>query len=103
MRKFLHHDPDTRELRLVYTDLYNGQHERTEYRVTAGRGGEVIHRRADLDGTPVLGAAPLLYFKNYSAVVPVWTEETAVGLTTKTPCPKAANTRRKCALCAAGT
>ena len=105
MRKFLSHDAETRELRLVYTDLWDGQHERTEYRVTSDRvGGHVVRNRADLDGTPILGTVPGLYFRNPlgRGETLVWTEETAVGVTVKTPCPRAANARRKCTLCADG-
>jgi hypothetical protein len=101
MRKFLYHDPEARELRLVYTDLWDGQHERTEYRVTSDRGGDVIRGRADLDGTPVFGTVPGLYIRNaHGGHVQVWTQEVAIGPTVKTPCPKATNPRRKCALCA---
>lgn len=100
MRKFLYHDPDTRELRLVYTDLYAGQHERTEYRVTSSRGGSVIRNQPARDGAPVFGTAPSLYIKSpHGDPIPVWTEETATGPTVKTPCPKATSARRKCRLC----
>jgi outer membrane receptor for Fe3+-dicitrate len=104
MRKFLSHDSETGELRLVYTDLWEGQHERTEYRVTSDRvGGHVLRNMTEWDGRPVLGAVPGLYVKAADGFgqIPVWTEETAIGPTIKTPCPKAASSRRKCALCAA--
>lgn len=104
MRKFLSHDSETSELRLVYTDLWDGQHERTEYRVTSDRvGGHVVRNMAEWDGRPVLGNVPGLYVKSADRYhdIPVWTEETAIGQTVKTPCPKAVNARRKCALCAA--
>ena len=104
MRKFLAHDAETRELRLVYTDVWDGQHERTEYRVTSERaGGNVVRNRPELDGKPILGTVPGLYFRNGSGFgeTLVWTEQTAVGLTVKVPCPRAVNARRKCTLCAA--
>ena len=102
MRKFLYHDPGTRELRLVYTGQYAGQHERTEYRVTSGRGGNVIRNQPDRDGAQVFGAVPGLYIKSPGgSSIAVWTEETAIGPTVKTACPKAVNARRKCDLCAA--
>jgi len=101
MRKFLYHDPGTRELRLVYTGQYAGQHERTEYRVTSGRGGNVIRNEPGRDGAPVFGTAPGLYIKGPAGnLIPVWTEEIAVGPTVKTACQKAADARRKCGLCA---
>lgn len=102
MQKFLAHDAETRELRLVYTDLWRGEHERTEYRVVSARGGEPVHNMAEWAGTPVHGTVPGLYVRGaFGSQVPVWTEETAIGPTVKTPCPKATNNRRKCALCAA--
>jgi hypothetical protein len=105
MRKTLRHDPDTGELRLVYTDLWQGQHERTEYRVwTRFDDGERVRNRADLDGREVSGVAPDLYIANR---VPgaishtlIWTEPVPVGPTVKTPCPRASSARRKCSLCA---
>jgi hypothetical protein len=111
MRKFLSHDSETGELRLVYTDLWDGQHERTEYRVTDMRGGSPLRGNAfrELDGREVTGTAPDLYLPprgrtlSTDFVPRVWTEPTAIGLTVKTPCPKAVNPRRKCALCAAET
>jgi hypothetical protein len=64
MTKTLRHDASTGELRLVYTDLWNGQHERTEYRVTGEReGGRPVRNRPELDGTPVLGTVPGLYIR----------------------------------------
>lgn len=102
MRKYLRHDSETRELRLVYTDLWRGQHEHTEYRVTDCRGGDVVRNRADLDGQSVSGGLPDLYVDRPwpHNVMRVWAEEAPVVPTVKTPCPKAANLRRKCALCA---
>lgn len=104
MRKTLAMDAVTREMRLVYTDLWEGQHERTEYRVTSDRtGGHVVRNMPELAGTPVLGTVPGLYIqgpgRRRSAVI--WTEQTAVGPTVRTPCARAASARRKCALCVA--
>ena len=104
MRKQLQHDSDTGELRLVYTDLWDGNHERTEYRVMSDRvDGRPVRNRADLDGTPVLGNVPSLYIRNPSGFgeTLIWTEQVATGPTVKTPCPAAANARRKCAECSA--
>ena len=108
MHKYLEHNSETGELRLVYVDLWDGQHERTEYRVTDMRGGAPLRggHWASMDGRAVSGHAPDLYLKPvgpFSAAdrAPrVWTEERAVGPTVKTPCPRATNARRKCALCA---
>ena len=68
-------------------------------------GGHVVRNMPDFDGWPVVGNAPDLYVWTQDGYrrVPVWTEPTAIGLTVKTPCPKAVNARRKCALCAAET
>lgn len=106
MRKTLVFDQGTRELRLVYTDLWNGAHERTEYRVTGDRGGSPLRgsQWADMDGRAVSGRAPDLYLGgSYGAgdrAPRVWTESAPVGPTVKTPCPKVGNARRKCAMCA---
>jgi hypothetical protein len=108
MRKHLRYDEETRELRLVYSDLWNGSHERTEYRVTDMRGGAPLRgsQWAGMDGRAVSGHAPDLYLKPVGPfgatdrAPMVWTEPTAVGPTVKTPCPGSANARRKCALCA---
>ena len=104
MRKFLAHDAESGELRLVYTDLWDGQHERTEYRVTGGRGGGVLRNHADFDGREVFGTVPGLYIKSpLGQPVPVWTQEVAIGPTVKTPCRRQASRsgRAKCTLCAA--
>ena len=106
MRKTLVMDDATREMRVVYTDLWDGQHERTEYRVISGRGdSHVVRNMPEFDGRPVLGTSPSLYVKSADRFrdIPVWTQEVAVGPTVKTTCPKASNPRRKCALCAAET
>lgn len=102
MRKFLHHDTQTRELRLVYADLWRGNHERTEYRVTDARtNGRVVRNMPDLDGTPVHGTMPNLYIKGmHGHTRYVWPQETSVGPTVKVPCPKAVDARRTCDLCA---
>ena len=111
MIKSLRHDSGTGELRLVYTDLWEGQHERTEYRVTDMRGGVPLRgaQWAGMDGRKVSGNAPDLYlapigpFGAADRAPRVWTEERAIGPTVKTPCPKASNARRKCQQCQADT
>ena len=104
MHKFLSHDEASGELRLVYADLWDGQHERTEYRVMSERtGGHPLRNMQDMDGREVFGHAPDLHIKLGpwgERTAMVWTEERAIGPTVKTPCPKAGNRRRKCALCA---
>ena len=101
MNKTLRHDTETGELRLVYADLWQGQHERTEYRVIDQPCGDGVRRRPDLDGTPVLGTAPDLYFEQgpFKAKIWVWTDQRAVGPTVKTPCARSGRSRRKCSLC----
>lgn len=100
MRKTLVMDADTREMRVRYHDTWNGNHEVTEYRVTDVRGGDAVHNLPDYAGLPVLGTVPGLYIRPVYTEIPVYTQETAVGPTVKTPCPKATNRRRKCTLCA---
>jgi hypothetical protein len=104
MRTFLSHDEASGELRLVMTDLWDGQHERTEFRVVRDD-GSVMRNRPELDGKQAhedRGA----YYPWYIQVGDMGgrsrfrTEDRAVDLTAKVPCPKAENRRRKCALCA---
>lgn len=105
VRKFLRYDVEARELWLVYADLWDGQHERTGYRVTGDRGGAPLRgsQWAEMDGRVVSGRAPDLYLAgSYGAAdrAPrVWTESAPVGPTVKIPCPRASNARRKCAAC----
>jgi hypothetical protein len=107
MQRVLRYDAEAQELRLVYTDLWRGEHERTEYRVTDMRGGDPLRGKAfaEMDGREVTGTAPDLWLKPRGTVqatdfVPrVWTESKPVVPTVKTPCPRAANPRRKCGLC----
>ena len=101
MRTFLSHDEASGELRLVMTDLWNGQHERTEFRVinddgtTVRRGQEfdglTAHRFGSVWQTRRNSTAPWMSFS---------VEQRATGETVKVPCRKAENRRRKCTLCA---
>ena len=107
MRKYLRHDDESGELHLVYADLWQGNHEVTEYRVMnryddGGSDLRVIRGRPDLDGTVVHGTAPDLWIRTgpMSLQYPVYTEAGARSVPVKTPCPRASNARRKCALCA---
>ena len=99
MRTFLQHDEASGELRLVMTDLWEGQHERTEFRVV-NSDGTPLRRGKEFDGLQVYGRAGAWYVKPLGHEVRV---NTAIGeraVTTQTPCPKAENRRRKCTLCA---
>lgn len=102
MVKTLVHDAETGELRLRYSDLWQGNHEVTEYRVMDAReGGRTVRKRADLDGRQVLGIAPDLYIRDqWGYVTHIWTDNAPVR-SDKTPCPRASNARRKCGQCAA--
>lgn len=106
MNKTLVMDPETREMRLIYTDTWDGQHERTEYRVLSDRaGGRVLRGLEDFDGKQVHGHAPNLYVKLGpwgERTAPVWTEDAPVRPTVKIPCSRATNRRRKCQLCQDG-
>jgi hypothetical protein len=95
MRTYLRHDAGARELRLVMTDYYNGQHERTEYTVV-NSDDEPIRRMAELDGLRVHGGMVTM---PSGARVPVRTMPGQRSATQRTDCPKAANRRRKCSLC----
>jgi hypothetical protein len=109
VRRFLHIDEETRELRLVITDLFDGMHERTEFRVL-GSGGDVLRgleqwghlegRGVDFDGrfflTPEPGDSGGSFRRTY-----LETQERAIGITTKVRCPRVINRRRRCELCLA--
>jgi len=99
MRTFLSHDEASGTLRLVMTDLYDGQHERTEFHVV-NEDGTPVRRMADLDGQQVYGRAGLWYIKPLGREVRVNTLPGERAETVRTPCPKVENRRRKCALCA---
>jgi hypothetical protein len=117
MRRFLHIDETTRELRLVMVDLWDGKHERTEFRVidSDGRPLRGESRWRHLDGAPVdsvrIGQGLRYYCAPSSNRPPslAWesdrvyfdVEESAVGPTEKTPCARAQNRRRRCDLCRA--
>ena len=103
MHTFLHHDEASGELRLVMTDLWDGQHERTEFRVIDSD-GRPVRRGQDFDGlTAYRDSFGGYYVKRGQwgeREVHVTAEQRATGETVKTPCPKVASKRRKCALCA---
>ena len=99
MRTFLQHDEASGELRLVMADLWDGQHERTEYHVV-NSDGTPYRRGAEFDGLQVYGHAGSWYVKPMGREVRVNTLPGERAETVKTPCPKAENRRRKCQLCA---
>jgi hypothetical protein len=54
VRRWLRLDTETRELRLVLTDLFDGRHTRAEYRCIGDEGRALRgHRWAHLEGTRV--------------------------------------------------
>lgn len=105
MREYLRHDAETGQLRMVFTDLWRGQHETTEF-VVIGDDGSPVRRGQHFDGMTVGGDIPgehyitdrltgrRIYFK---------VAQTAVS-ETKTACRRMASKsgRAKCALCQAG-
>ncbi len=99
MQTFLSHDAATGELWLVVADYWEGQHERTAYHVV-NSDGTPIRRMAELDGLQVYGRAGEWYVKPLGHEVRVNTLPGERAATTRTPCPKAENRRRKCTLCA---
>ncbi len=101
MRTFLHHDSDSGELRLVMTDYWEGQHERTEFRVI-NDDGTTVRRGQEFDGLAAYRFGSVWQARRNSAApwITFSVQPRAIGETVKTPCPKAANRRRKCALCA---
>jgi hypothetical protein len=99
MDTFLSYDTESGELMLVMADLWDGQHERTEYHVVNSDGAP-LRRGAEFDGLQVYGNAGAWYIKPLGREVRVNTLPGEHAATVKTPCPKAENRRRKCALCA---
>ena len=103
MRMHLEHDSETGRLMLVMSDLWNGQHEETRYTV-ADPYGNVVRRRQDLDGVTVAasGLHDGVYYARPGGVARSLPFRTLAGEkseTVRTPCRKAGNARRKCALC----
>jgi hypothetical protein len=106
MRKFLSHDLESGELRLVFADLWDGQHERTEYTVVNSDGSR-MRNRPELDGVTVWQDTGPEGFRWYVLGATsnhhryISTEGTAE--TVRTPCRRLASPsgRAKCALCAA--
>ena len=99
MQTFLSHNSETGELMLVMADLWDGQHERTAYHVV-NSDGTPMRRGAEFDGLQVYGTAGAWYVKPLGREIRVNTQPGERAATVKTPCPKAENRRRKCALCA---
>jgi hypothetical protein len=94
VRRFLHVDEATRELRLVMTDTFDGVHERTEFRCI-GSDRQPLRGAYWLayDGADVAGDWPrfhLVQKLSTDPFVPVAVEERAVGITERVPCADAA-------------
>ena len=101
MSRYLRYDPDARQLMLVLTDLYRGQHERTEYPLAGN-----TSRGLEFDGARVTGNG---YAEPYRAITGTgimqrripFDVEPAPQVTTRTPCRRLASKsgRARCALC----
>jgi hypothetical protein len=103
MRTFLSHDEASGELRLVMTDLWDGQHERTEFRVVSDE-GRPIRKGQNFDGLTAYRDA---FGGWYAKVGPSLREarfavEKLAVREAKTQCRRLASKsgRAKCALCA---
>ena len=99
MRRFLSYDSESGKLRLVFTDLYAGQHERTEYTVV-NDDGSPVRRGQEFDGLPVFSAG-YHYVKVGPARREVPVRTYGAAETVKTPCRRFASKsgRARCALC----
>jgi hypothetical protein len=108
VRRFLHIDEKTHELRLVITDLADGHHERTEFRVLGSDGrvlrgvawGHLEGRRVEYDGRFSLVPERHEYGATFRRTY-LDLQEPAIGVTAKVRCPRATNRRRRCDLCRA--
>ena len=108
MRRFLHIDEETHELRLVITDLFDGMHERTEFRVLGSDGdvlrgaeawGHLEGHRVEFDSRRFyLAPEPGGYGGSFRRTY-LDTQERAIGITVKVRCPRATDRRRRCGLC----
>lgn len=99
MRSFLHQDEASGELWLVFTDLYDGKHERTEFRVI-NSDGSPIRRYGHLSGLPAYRGASCHYVRVGGQEVPFQVETGAMP-TEKIVCRRLASKSRraKCLLC----
>ena len=102
MRQFLSRDAKSGQLRLVFTDLWEGQHERTEFVVVNTDGSPVRHGQ-NYDGLDVFGSGAGGHYVKIGPTrreVHVRTDGQA-STTVKTPCRRLASKsgRAKCALC----
>lgn len=99
VRSFLSQDEASGELRLVFTDLWDGMHERTEFRVI-NSDGSPIRRYGHLNGVPAYHGAGCHYIRVDGQDVP-FQVETGVMPTEKTVCRRLASKsgRAKCLLC----
>jgi hypothetical protein len=103
MRQFLSYEAESGALLLVFTDLYAGQHERTEF-VVVNTDGSPVRRGQDYDGLDVYGNGAGGHYVKIGPArreVPVRTSGES-ATTFKTPCRRAASKsgRAKCTLCA---
>lgn len=102
MRTFLQHDTDAGLLYLVMADYYSGQHERTAYTVI-NDDGTPVRRGAEFDGLAAYREPSGIYRTRRSSSAGWMYFRTMAGersATERTPCPRATNRRRKCAICA---
>ncbi len=103
MRQFLSYEAESGALLLVLTDLWNGQHERTEF-VVVNDDGSPVRRGQEFSGLPVhRGPDNRHYVKVGPAGREVRVRTSGESATTfKTPCRRAASKsgRAKCTLCA---
>lgn len=104
MRMTLEHDADTGRLMLVMADYWQGQHERTAYTVV-NEDGTPVRRGAEFHGLAAYREPSGIFRTRRNSAAGWMTFRTMPGersATERTPCPKAASRRRKCALCAEG-
>ncbi|TMC03522.1 MAG: hypothetical protein E6J41_27230 [Chloroflexi bacterium] len=109
MRRFLHIDEETRELRLVITDLADGMHERTEFRVLGSDGrvlrgverwGHLDGRRVEYDDRFFLAPERFEYGASFRRTY-LDLQEPAIGVTEKVLCRRIGDRRRRCEFCRA--
>lgn len=105
MNRTIRYDEETRELRLVLTDYWKGEHEHMEYRVVDDEGVPLRGSRHEhWHGRQVYWDGERYYVKPdglYSARVVSFTTEQRPVVANKVACPRYTNRRRRCDACRA--
>jgi hypothetical protein len=103
LQRTLVYNPEARELRLILAELWNAQHERTEYRVI-NDDGTPVRRGQEWDGQTAYTDSPGAggyYIRGVGGRRITFRTEKTAAAESKTPCRRLASRsgRAKCPLC----